>query len=686
MMILSRFGLTLAISWVVAAIVSAAQIDDAAALYDDGKYPEAHAALQGVLAGSPSASEVAQARYYTALALFEMEKFDECIEAVGQARQQSAELTAEQLAALNSKIVRSHYAGKNFQATRSEAQAFLQALEQTAGTTETKYMRFINSKAMWDMARKDYIDAARARERGKDDSALKDGGAAKMQQFLGECNDFTAGERNEFVVAKKMSLKQMTWHARILAGEEEQLVAEMESAPAEDQVAFAYYRAWAHYYFWPENRTKNHDMLKAFAEAHPDYEWAPRARYFAAKILHRECVELLARTKNISLKYDSKELQPDALKLRAMETLSAFLEECEEGESLGAFSLDPNIDDGLGSKYREISVVLRDENAAATKNQTLSPAGRAKADFEVALGIYRTYGTSEWGKALEMMDRAAATAEDVELKRSATNYGMAIEYNRAMFLLRTAYTDPPGMDGAATSATKDQEGMRLVQAFIDDYEAAQSANLLPGKASARTLAEERYWECRFIADTGDALLQESQSWPDEKRARLVNMQFHAYYHSNQWERCRMAAQTYRAMPGVPEADLLDVDVDLFETYELTRGYAELAGVADALAAQYDTGSKLWANALNARAIGKAMKPEPDLAGAAADLDQVLAANIEHADLQNHIPTRAAYWRAYVAEAEQDTATLRNVARMIRDDMPDNPYRNQAISRYKEVLQ
>jgi hypothetical protein len=678
-------GIFLALALGLIPKLTAAPIDDAVALLNAGRPSEAHVALQGLLSGTPSAQDVARIRYYDALALFEMEKFEDAIEAIDAARGQSAELTPEQRLTLNSKLVRAHYAEKNFENVRTEAQTFLQTHGATAGTTETKYMRFIHSKAMWDMARKDYIDAARAHQRGRSDGALKANGAAKMQQFLDECNAFTVEERAETVMPKKMSLDQMKWHARILAGEEEQLAAEMENAPSEDQVAFAYYRAWAHYYFWSENRMENHAMMKAFAEAHPDYEWAPRARYFAARCLHAQAVELGKQLR--SLKYDDRTVAAAKVRQEAIDMMNAFVEECREGETLGAFSLDLDGETDIGRKYAEICTMMREQDVSTATLEALSPEDRARTEYSLALGFYGIAGPDEWQEALDKMSQCAANPIDEKLQREAVDYSHRIKYEQAVYQLRQAFVGPAGAASEFTTATAEfQEGISLVNQCIADFESAMGSDLLPADPLRNRKMEECYWECRFIAETGDDLLTQSAGWSEEKQARLTFTQLHAYYHSNQWTRFRETVASYRALPGLPENDLLDVEQDLFASYEYTREFDELVNVADTILAQKQVGTKGWANALNARAIGKTMKPEPDLVGAAADLDQVLAANIEHADLQNHIPTRAAFWRAYVAEAAQDTATLRSIARMIRDDMPDNPYRMQALERYADALQ
>jgi hypothetical protein len=678
----------LALSMICAFVANGAHatpVEDAAALLQQGKAAEARAALEPLLAGASGGPDAAQARYYDALALYEMEKFAEAIEAIGAARGQSAELTPEQLRTLDSRLVRAHYAEKHFDDTRREAQAFLQAHGESADAAERKYMRFINSKAMWDMARKDYVDAAKTRAGGKDDSALKANGAAKMQQFLDECNAFTAGERAEFVLSKKMSLEQMKWHARILEGEEEQLAAEMQSAPAKTQTDFAYYRAWAHYYFWPENRMENHAMMKAFAEAHPESEWAPRARYFAARCLHYEAVQLAKEIRG--LKYDDRTVAVAKTRQKAIDVMNAFLEECREGANLGAFSLDPDGETDIGRKYAEVCVMMREQDVSTATLQALSAEDRARTEYSLALGFYGTAGPDEWREALDRMSACAANPTDVDLQRNAVDYCHRIKYEQAVYQMRQAHIGSQrAASGGTTTTAEFEEGIALVNQCIADYESARANDLLPAGELRNRQMEERYWECRFITDAGDDLLAESASWAAARRARLIYNQVHAYYHSIQWTRFRAAAEQYRALPDLPANDLLDVEQDLFASYELARDFAEMVEVADAIAAEKAAGTKGWANALNARAIGKAMRSEPDLPGAAADLDQVLAAGIEDPDLQNHIPTRAAYWRAYVAEAAQDTATLRNVARMIRDDMPDNPFRVQAMERYAQELQ
>ena len=84
-------------------------------------------------------------------------------------------------------------------------------------------------------------------------------------------------------------------------------------------------------------------------------------------------------------------------------------------------------------------------------------------------------------------------------------------------------------------------------------------------------------------------------------------------------------------------------------------------------------------------IARSRLNPPDLAGAAEAFDSALSANVTEFNVDDHLPTMAAYWRTWVAKRQDDMVTARAMLIKIRDEMPDGEWRRKALARYGDLL-
>lgn len=133
------------------------------------------------------------------------------------------------------------------------------------------------------------------------------------------------------------------------------------------------------------------------------------------------------------------------------------------------------------------------------------------------------------------------------------------------------------------------------------------------------------------------------------------------------------------------SDIEDLQEDLLKSHHLMREYQEQVTRAREFATLHPSGSRAWAVAKLYEGIGLAhLGSESDEAAAAA-LDAILEGNVEDKKVSEHIPTIAAHWRILLAAREGDFQKVRELARLIRDSMPDGPKRTETLSRLEHYL-
>lgn len=116
---------------------------------------------------------------------------------------------------------------------------------------------------------------------------------------------------------------------------------------------------------------------------------------------------------------------------------------------------------------------------------------------------------------------------------------------------------------------------------------------------------------------------------------------------------------------------------ILENYFYAREFKRLYDEACKLSSEFPSPSKLWAAGMIWQGISLTSQSPPQFSKSAAIFDAILAANVTDNNLEGHIPTKTAYWRAVVAQRLGDRDGL-DVARLRLIQMPEGPCKTVAL--------
>ena len=133
--------------------------------------------------------------------------------------------------------------------------------------------------------------------------------------------------------------------------------------------------------------------------------------------------------------------------------------------------------------------------------------------------------------------------------------------------------------------------------------------------------------------------------------------------------------------GPERTQLINV---LMESWFNKEDFSGLDQGAQKFIAQTTKPSVDWATGMMWLAVARMNKTPQDLKGAAEAFGEVFNAQVQDNNLQDHVPTKAAYWLASIAQMQGDTTSTLSYVRKIRDDMPDGGVKTDALERFKNV--
>lgn len=116
-----------------------------------------------------------------------------------------------------------------------------------------------------------------------------------------------------------------------------------------------------------------------------------------------------------------------------------------------------------------------------------------------------------------------------------------------------------------------------------------------------------------------------------------------------------------------------------------KNFPQVLGMAQKLCDHYQSPALEWATGKLWLGIARANMLPQDLNGSAEALDAVLQAKVEDASLIDHVPTLALYWRAVVAQNQGDSSSTLTCVRKIRDQMPQGPARQGALKFFASLV-
>lgn len=116
-----------------------------------------------------------------------------------------------------------------------------------------------------------------------------------------------------------------------------------------------------------------------------------------------------------------------------------------------------------------------------------------------------------------------------------------------------------------------------------------------------------------------------------------------------------------------------------ETYMFEHDYPKMAEAARKMAASAPQKSLAWATGTFWLGVAKAQANPPERDAAAMAFDQVINANVQDPNVEEHLPTNALYWRAMLAQTRKEGATLKLLIKKI-GAMPEGPVKKSALAR------
>lgn len=229
------------------------------------------------------------------------------------------------------------------------------------------------------------------------------------------------------------------------------------------------------------------------------------------------------------------------------------------------------------------------------------------------------------------------------------------EDNHDVQLTRFALAQTPANQG------RPEESGKLLESFIAE------------NPSFTQLPLARHRSGRFLMQAADRKKMEGK---DEQARELSERA-----KSQLSELNRVLSEQIKGDPQ--KAGALNVRNMILHSYEYQHDYAGLAREAEKLATEFHAPSKLWAAGMVWLGIARASGRPADLQGAAKALDAVLEANVQDENLEDHVPTKAAYWRASIAYTQNDKSGLQAALGKLRQ-MPEGPVKAVALKRFANI--
>lgn len=136
----------------------------------------------------------------------------------------------------------------------------------------------------------------------------------------------------------------------------------------------------------------------------------------------------------------------------------------------------------------------------------------------------------------------------------------------------------------------------------------------------------------------------------------------------------------RAAKNPASASSLHDRAMIIENFYAEHDYTNVIKLANAMANGATSSSLQWATGTTWLGIARmSMKPQ-DLDAAAQAFDAVLAVDVTDNNLDFHVPTMAAFWRATLAQQTKDDTALQAAITKIHQ-MPDGPVKDRALKRF-----
>jgi hypothetical protein len=116
---------------------------------------------------------------------------------------------------------------------------------------------------------------------------------------------------------------------------------------------------------------------------------------------------------------------------------------------------------------------------------------------------------------------------------------------------------------------------------------------------------------------------------------------------------------------------------------------ELIAKSHAMASNHPRGSKAWAMCRLYEAQARYYRnfPSPEeFPAAAAILDEIIAENVQDDERNAHLPTLVLRWRMILGREMEDPAAIDRAFAKVRDEMPDNRYRDKVLETDEDAEQ
>lgn len=292
--------------------------------------------------------------------------------------------------------------------------------------------------------------------------------------------------------------------------------------------------------------------------------------------------------------------------------------------------------------------------------------------------------------------------------RSLDHQGLTSASRAAYLQTASDYSKAPWALDARVSATLCLFKMRQYGPFLKEAQAfLRKQRREAGEAGARlalsvTQAAARQGNWRLAADQALALLTESRPKDEFVRLGALIADAEACFHLAQTAQARGLARTQAQLErrraiqlqvfrSAAAKTLASGDADSTRTRELRamavqacyleRDYAALAREALRLSGQYVKPSRLWALGRFWEGVAKASQAPADLSAAAAAFDELLQAQVNDPDLDDHLPSKAVLWRLRLARQQNDPAALARTMQIAREQLPDGPIKLEILREF-----
>jgi alkylhydroperoxidase/carboxymuconolactone decarboxylase family protein YurZ len=130
-----------------------------------------------------------------------------------------------------------------------------------------------------------------------------------------------------------------------------------------------------------------------------------------------------------------------------------------------------------------------------------------------------------------------------------------------------------------------------------------------------------------------------------------------------------------------DEDVLLLEEDYLKSHYFEGRYPELLEAGREVAGRYPAGTKGWALGKVFEALALACRPEPDMEGAAARLDEVLARPVEDESRHENLNVMAAFWRAQIADAAKDSARVLELVNRVKESYPNGNLKTMMMKRF-----